>query len=62
MTSSAVLIWAFSPIKHARLSLDLRVIWVLGSEYTKKKRMNLSGCPELDSAEPGFEDGLNWAP
>jgi len=62
MTSGAVLIWAFSPIKPARLSFDLRVIWVLNSEYTKRKRMNLPGCLELDSAEPGFEDGLNWAP
>jgi len=32
VTSGDGLIWAFSPIKHAYLSFDLEVIWVLGHE------------------------------
>jgi len=54
-TSGERLIWAFSPIKHACISFDLEVIWVLGHVYIKRNRMNLPGCPELVQQNPVVE-------
>jgi len=62
LISDVVLFWNFSPIKDACLSFHLKVIWVLGNKYNRRKWMNLLKRSEISSAKTGLENGLAWAP
>jgi len=62
VTSNTLLFWDFPPIKDACLNFHLKVIWVLGNKYNRRKWMNSSKRSELSSAKTGLENGLTWAP